>query len=267
MLMYKQLIIVFTIFAFTYCSENNVENMTEKIIEEIIEPIDDSHLSDSLKNIISLDANRLAVREMGKNPERYSLQIEIEKVYLNKYYKALIDIYNSRENYKEIDSVFNIYSIRTFPYPRFNNILLSFSIPNKSFYRLIKNEVTENNELDILIKKYGFKSIWNLEIGNEGYVELATEEINNLEAVCLEFEKITEVNGCDPNYFAGDGSDIEGKIEGDTILIEYQLKWGDCPAGCTAYRYWKFQVNKSGQIKLVSVEGLKPPEKRIYKHN
>jgi hypothetical protein len=73
------------------------------------------------------------------------------------------------------------------------------------------------------------------------------------------FKGISGVYYSDPYSIGGDGNNITDSIYPDHIEIIYSIGWGDCPAGCTERRFWKFKVYWNCSVEFVSSYGNRLP--------
>jgi len=213
--------------------------------------LDDSKLSDSLKYLYQLDAYRLALRDMKDNDEDYLFEYEISKELYQKYYNGIIAILNS-EYTEQIDTIQNIHKIHTFPYPRFNEILLVIDADSILFNKICDEQPIGINSYDSIIAKYRFRLTGVSEFFKSGYL-LAywTDEINNLAAICNAFKKISIVKESGPNSFGGYGDDIIAVSQEDRIEYEFQYRGMWDPAGSPLIAVWKFIIFDNGKIRFI----------------
>jgi hypothetical protein len=88
---------------------------------------------------------------------------------------------------------------------------------------------------------------------------LNAEKPVNLFALGKKFEAIDGVLFTEENRTAGDGNDINAKIDSEYLSIEYSVGWGDCPAGCIHRHYWLFHVKFDGTVSFVRSYGDELP--------
>ncbi|MCB9211098.1 MAG: hypothetical protein H6609_17160 [Ignavibacteriales bacterium] len=238
------IIVTFIIFS---CQENPTKSDTDNILN-------DSFLSDSLKQLYQIDAYRLALRDMKENDEDYLNKTEISEELYSQYYKGIINIFNS-EYTSQVDSILNIFQIHTFGKPRFNSISIGFESDSVLFENISNNLPSGISKYDSLIQYYGFRLTSTLIFPEVGFFRYWTDKINNIEAICYELEKIPKVKNANPNSIGGDGNDIIGKILEDKIEYDFIYKWGDCWAGCISSHTWRFIVSNNGSAEFIKSFG------------
>jgi hypothetical protein len=219
-------------------------------VKSNIDLIDDSNLSDSLKNLYQLDAYRLALRDMKENDDNYLFEYEISKELYQKYYKGIIAILNS--NYtSEVNAIQIIYKIHTWRYPRFNEIVLAVEEDSVFYEKIVNNQPTGINNYDSLIEKYKFRLNHVSDYYPSGYLLVYwTDEINNLEAICNSFKNISSIEIAEPNYIGGSGDDIIAVRLEDRIEYEFQSRGGGSPSGGPILKTWKFIFYNNGEVEL-----------------
>jgi hypothetical protein len=217
---------------------------------------DDSALPAEIKNNYLDDAYRLSLREMqAKNPlEKQTVEIPEESVKM--YYNGLIHIYNARLIAAR-DSVVNLFSIQTFPQPRFNEFIIGVTDTNLTWVKKWRNGemITGIKELDDLVNKYSITIKRSYKSFPMSFIMYAPQR-NNLNALCLLFSKIQGVSFAEPNGYMGDGNDITAVVGASKIVYTFTLGWGDCPAGCIASHFWEFEVSTNGNVKFNRSYGL-----------
>jgi hypothetical protein len=217
---------------------------------------DDSSLPVEVKNNYLEDAYRLSLREIQKKNSLKTQTVEIPKESAMMYYNGLIHIYNATLITAR-DSVVNLFSIHTFPQPRFNEFAIGVTDTNLSWVKKWRNGeiITGNKEMDDLINKYSI----TIKDSHKSFpltFLMKTPQKNNLDALCLLFSKFQGVRFAEPNGYVGDGNDITADANDGKIKYKFRLAWGDCPAGCTASHFWEFEVNLNGEVKYIGSSGL-----------
>jgi hypothetical protein len=216
---------------------------------------DDSTLPVGLKNNYLEDAYRLSLSEIQEKNPLETQTVEIPKESAMMYYNGLIHIYNATLITAR-DSVVNLFSIHTFPQPRFNEFLIGVTDTNLLWIKKWRNGelITGNKEMDDLVNKYSI-TIKNSYKNFPLTFLMNTSQINNLDALCLLFSKFQGVRFAEPNGYAGDGNDITAVANDGKIKYKFRLAWGDCPAGCIASHSWEFEVNLNGEVKYIRSSG------------
>jgi hypothetical protein len=74
----------------------------------------------------------------------------------------------------------------------------------------------------------------------------------NSDALAQKWAAIGLAGLAEPNYFHGDGNDVE--FDPITGRYTFWRKWGDCPAGCISRHRWILEI-KAGAATLVEESG------------
>lgn len=221
-----------------------------------ISDANDSGMSDSLKALYKTDAEHLALREIHADPTaKYSL-VEIPQELIDLYYNSLLHIYNSVKN--SSSSYAELGSIHVFPQPETHNLVLSVDTTKEWVRQLISGkEITGYNKVDNLIKEYGLKLKFHSTFGP--LVVLKSEKALNVLALAGSFKNLDGINICEPDGIVGDGNDIVSEVDRNQIKLKYYLKWGDCPAGCTASHVWILRLGRKGDVEFLGESGSDIP--------
>jgi hypothetical protein len=122
-------------------------------------------------------------------------------------------------------------------------------------------------EIDSLMQKYrfDFDSYEELDLSRMYYLIKIKSSINyNYLPLKAAFEKISDVEFLEPALGRiGDGNTVTGAIYPDYVLLNYSTGWGDCPAGCTARRFWHFKVYYDYSVEYAGSSGADFPPTSI----
>ncbi|MBL0127917.1 MAG: hypothetical protein IPP83_10775 [Flavobacteriales bacterium] len=77
----------------------------------------------------------------------------------------------------------------------------------------------------------------------------------NLHALCALFAGMQGVLYAEPDGGCCDGNTITDSVYVDHVNIVYSHGWGDCPAGCTARRFWEFNVLPDCSVEYMGSHG------------
>jgi len=191
------------------------------------------------------DADRLAVRRIFQDSLAYMDSIEIPQSHTDTFLNALIAIYNAFPLAAR-DTVVDIFDIHSFPRP----IMNSFDIAadsNLYWMQKLRNEElpTGHPTIDSLAELYNL-SIENYSTYSGSFiwhiVTFGSDENYNLLPLVNIYNSIQGVFSAEPSGIVGDGNDITSTLYPSYIELIFSVGWGDCPAGCTERRYWKFKV-------------------------
>jgi hypothetical protein len=123
---------------------------------------------------------------------------------------------------------------------------------------LLGKQKTGYEKLDELISKYRIKLKFVSDY--RSIAKLISEIGYNQYALNKKFIGLKGIKSVDLVNWQGDGSDIDSKMLPDRIKFVYNLRWGDCPAGCIYKHVWNVQVDKLGVVKVTSEHGDTIPE-------
>ena len=207
--------------------------------------IDDSGLSDSLKNLYKIDATLLAVREIWEINNSYCDSIEIPDKMIKFYYHRLIAIYND-SIIPATDSVTTLFPIHTRDSLKLTSICIAFDNSFSWVDSFINTGNTKfNTSFDSLIQKYQLRILHNLSIIN--VVVFHSDKPLNMRALGERFLKIPGIRYTHPDA-ALDGNDITAIRNSSNVLFTFSLGWGDCPNGCIWRRFWDIKVQDDYSI-------------------
>lgn len=220
--------------------------------------VDDSRLPAELRTAYLEDANRVALRDLLASG---FLEVPIPQDAVQPYYNALVLVYNATA-LPARDTVVDVYGIHTFGHPSTRSLLLWLSGTQEWIQRLARREVpTGEPSIDTLLARYSL-SLGRAYVMHDGdvLVTLGPPEPLNMEALAGLFRGIAGVRFAEPNNMIGDGNDITGSIEGSRVMLDYSVGYGDCPAGCTARRFYHFAVHEDGTVEYLGASGSPPPK-------
>ena len=206
------------------------------------------------------DAKQLAVRMMQMF-QTYQDSVAIPDVLYKQAMRALLAVYNAVQ-IPERDTVVECLALHTFP--RINMYSISVGLDaNATWAQNLGNGIipTGNAEVDGLLSHYNLSNSSSFSIGNLIFVTLSTPDALNPVALATQFDAIPGVEFAEQNGTFGDGSDITFQptlIE--DVELTYRAAWGDCPAGCTSSRNWKFRIKLDCGAQLLDVWGEELPQ-------
>jgi hypothetical protein len=219
--------------------------------------VDDSAVPELVRAAYREDANRLALRDLLA---RGYDAIPIPTDAVQPYYDALVSVYNAAA-LPARDTVVDVYGIHTFGNPVTRSLLLWLLGSEDWVQRLARREVpTGEPSIDTLLARHSL-SLATVHVLHDGdvLVTLAPPGPLNIEALAAPFRGVSGVRFAQPNNMIGDGNDIDGSIEASRVLLDYSVGYGDCPAGCTARRSYRFAVHDDGTVQFLGASGSPPP--------
>lgn len=140
------------------------------------------------------------------------------------YQQLLNDLTAIRQAYPDMNEIHH--------YPRWMLGELMVGFTEEAWQQIQDGEY---DGLDELNSEYGLVEMRAM---FSTYMLLEFEERYNPEYLAPLYAAAEGVTFAEPNYFIGDGSDIEAAIPDYT----FGLAWGDCPSGCINRHYWEFSV-------------------------
>jgi hypothetical protein len=212
------------------------------------------------------DADRLALRKFYRHNLSYKDSIIIPQTHADSALHALVAVYNAT-TLAARDTVVTQFHIHTFPNWVMNSIIVEAD-SNLSWMLQLKlgNLLTGNASVDSLITKYRLKLDHYYHYSNVfsyDIVVFKSDSNYNIFPMTKLFETIPGVYFSDLNGVIGDGNNITDSIYTDHIELIYSVGWDDCPSGCIARRFWKFNVYFDCSVDFVGSYGNVLPKTGI----
>lgn len=205
-------------------------------------------------------AYKLAYKELHKPNSVYKDSVIIPENVYNQKIKSLMAVYNSVS--KERDTVIDLLKIKNYYAPKafayLNYISLTIDPSEKWAQAFKKNEIkTGHKVIDSLTTLYQF-TLYGVDSLRDGrlYVALESSLFLNVDLLTPLFQK---VKGVKVGFYGpvGDGDYITDTLKSSTTLVCYSYGMGDCPAGCTARRFWIFEVDSACNVSFIRSYGDK----------
>lgn len=219
---------------------------------------------DSVVSFYEDDAYRLAVRKLFRNnlPDKDS--IYIPTIHSDTVLKALLAVYNAT-TLPARDTVVSMFDIHSKPDYSVN----SFSIradSTLSWMQQLKvgNIPTGNPLIDSLMAKYhlSMTNYTHFQFLNVPWDLVAFKSASNYNIRPLKalFDTISGVYATFqadvPNSW---DNNINDSLYADHVELLYTYAFGDCPAGCTGYRFWKFNIYFDCSVEYMGSYGTPLP--------
>ena len=217
---------------------------------------------DSIVAQYRADAYRLALQKIYRRhlPERDS--IRIPRAHADTVLRALVAVYNAT-TLPARDSVVNRYAIHSFPAPVLNSLMIAADSGHSWMQQLSAgNAPTGYAPLDNILAAYDLRRDYYYSFSSAfGYdvVTFTTDSSYNLPPLTQRFGAIPGVLYADLKSVIGDGNNITDSIYADHVELIYSYGFGDCPAGCTGRRFWKFKVYFDCSVEFVRGYGTPLP--------
>ncbi len=198
---------------------------------------------DSIEQWYYEDAQQLAVRKMA---EEGDTSVEISDTKVQRFYDALLAVYNARD-VRARDSVVSIHAR-----PRYSLHEIIVGVDSTaSWTHAWENEerLTGHENVDLLMERYDLAVDRYLD--GIGAATLRSEEPLNSYGLSAQFAEIEGVRYAETNGLIGGSSDIRAEVLEGAIRLHYSRGWGDCPAGCIHRTTWTFRVHDNGSVTFV----------------
>ena len=217
---------------------------------------------DSILEQYTDDADRLALRTTFADSTTYIDSVVINQSLSDSLLNALIAVYNATP-LPARDTVILIYNIHTWP-DRTLDVLEVSADSNLSWMQQLDagNINTGNAQVDSLISNYYLHIAgYSHHFGLFPYHSVVFESDSNwnIQVLASLFFPIFGVYYSEPGGWVGDGNNITHTITSNFIELIYSYGWGDCPAGCTCRRYWKFRVYYDCSVEYAGSYGCPLP--------
>lgn len=212
------------------------------------------------------DADRLALRQALSGKSLYKDSISIDKKLSDRYFKALMAVYNAR-HLPARDTVVRYLGIHSYN-PGMRSIVIR-GLGSLVWMTDLRNNrfPTGNSTLNFLMRKYELEKSFYSNLFQPNLVVLKSRTNYNLEALGCSFESVYGATGIQPEFLYGDGSDIFDTIASRDIELTYSFGWNNCRSECRSRRYWKFKVKEDFSVEYLGSWGqtLEPGlEMKLY---
>ena len=220
-------------------------------------------VSPVLRENYDMDIKHLALERIFKQNSPYKDSIEVSQVHQDTIWQSLAAIFNLT-NHPQRDSIFEKYCIhQDVSQYYFEDLTVKIS-PDCPWYYNWKdlNIITGNLFLDSLFNRYGFTMTYYSTGTNWAF--FTTAQSINMKAVSKLVAAVDYVLDAQPGGYLGDGSEIRYSRIGQDAFWEFDLGFGDCPAGCTGDHIYKYQVHPNCSVSFLgttdyTITGLQLP--------
>ena len=220
-------------------------------------------VSPVLREHYDKDVKHLALERIFSQNSPYMDSIEVSQVHQDTIWQSLAAIFNLT-NLPQRDSVFENYCIHhQVSQYYFEDLTVKIS-PNCPWYYNWKdlNIVTGNPFLDSLFNRYGFTMTYYSTGTNWAF--FSTSQSINMIALSNLVAAVDYVLNAQATGYMGDGDEIRYSLIGQDAFWEFDLGFGDCPAGCTGDHIFKYQVHPNCSVSFLgttdyTIPGLQLP--------
>ncbi len=203
-----------------------------------------------LENSYRNDVADLALQRLYETGSPDTALIEIPQRHQDTIMQALAAVVNTGASL-EADSVFRNYCVHRWPHKAYKGVLFDLKVDTnyawaKQWY--LGNTLTGNAAIDSFMARHGvymesYSCISNYEYLNNIATLRATRAIN-LPAFVDSMLLFAGAKYFYPKGFAGDGARMEYRRD-TAAHFTFVAAWGDCLAGCTAWKEWQYRVTLS----------------------
>lgn len=194
-----------------------------------------------LQDYYDVDVKYLALKRIYdlQAPEMDS--IVIPQSYQDTIFEAMAAVFNLT-NHSARDTVFDLYCIHQYLYNYISYNIVVRLDSSCTWLSQWQNLITTTGvpDLDTLLSTYGFTVTDFLPQLN--LATLTTNLTLNVSPVCDSIETFMGVKYADFNCLPGDGDWIGYSRSGNGTFLSFGIGYGDCPAGCTGKKEFRFQV-------------------------
>lgn len=192
-------------------------------------------------NILTKDANVLALKWTFESNSSYKDSITINAAYRTAFLRALFAVANSTLPAKDTIAVLNIHAYLQY---NTNDILFSADTNTVWMQHLKQNILPSGNVfLDNTMTKYYLRHqyTWNHGFVPD-YVILTSDTALNAIALRNKLSPSLGASYVDLNHLGGEPPSITGTLTPAYTDLIYTYGWEDCPAGCIYHHSWRFRV-------------------------
>ncbi|MCH2045882.1 MAG: hypothetical protein MK212_17320 [Saprospiraceae bacterium] len=217
--------------------------------------VNDNQLPEYLKQVYKRDATRLAIRLLNKEQRLSQQTVDVPEELVQGVYNALIAVRVS--DFSAIDSIAEMYNVRTFPVPNVENLILIAEPDAEWLQPLIqRRDSTGSPHINNAIRKNNLALSKMVYLDEEriGLVLQARSPIN-IPALSMQFFTEIGVGAIEEVLPYGDGNDITIQRTKDGWEVIYSVRFGNCVSQCQKAHNWEFGVSENGEVSYVGSSG------------
>lgn len=204
----------------------------------------------AMEKLYDTDAADMALERIFTLRNADTASIEIPQAYKDSAMRELAAVCNLGTQL-EADSVFRAYCVHRSAQRRFMPLEFAVQVDTsdawaKQWFR--GNKLTGDAQIDGFLSRHGvemthyqFNPSWSPSLNH--FATLTATRPVNMKAFADSFMKF---RGAVTWYFRpryGDGSQIRYVKNSRGVELTFIVGWGDCPAGCTSTRTWKYSID------------------------
>jgi len=210
----------------------------------------DSAAASKYKN----DAERLAVRYVNAQNVLYTDSIAIDTVATNRFYRALLAVYNATM-IPTRDTVVTLYNIHTDLNPEMK-VLSVRATPTLNWMQDLKNASfpTTNTLVNSIMSRFGLQFTYYQSTLYDQVVFTSYTNLN-LKAMAQEFLSLAGVSAAELVGSFNDVTNITDSVNTNFIGLSYSIGWGTCEDTCDLRKHWNFKIYNNCSIEYLGTSG------------
>jgi hypothetical protein len=203
------------------------------------------------------DAYRLAIQRLTEINSPWKDSVEIPDIYVDSIAKIFYTIHNMDWS-RTKDTILTSYGQPVFynsdstHYVSINdaryqnkviNVGVSISASFANDWSSGNYSNTSNNNINYLVSRYNLVVIKSFSYQGTTWYHVISPKIINVQGLIKQFAIIPGVNYAEQDGYIGDGSNLSATWQDNVVHLTFAHGCGDCPAGCTYGRLWRFSVD------------------------
>lgn len=157
--------------------------------------------------------------------------------------KALAAVYNAQT--PTTDSLFNFYQVKTFLKPSLRRIKVYLDSNTVNISNIQQGDKAIGvPSVDSLMNKYNFQVTSTYVIQDFPAIHMKSNNPLNLTALVQKMGTLNDVKSASIQEIGGDGNDIIYQKKPGYKVLNFMIRWGDCPAGCIYERQYQFKIDQ-----------------------
>ncbi|OFX59922.1 MAG: hypothetical protein A2046_03340 [Bacteroidetes bacterium GWA2_30_7] len=204
-----------------------------------------------LQTFYEKDVKHLALKRITEQQSPFKDSIVIPQSYQDTIWEGLSAIFNLT-TVPDRDLVFDNYCIHQYVSKIYHTIYVKVDTSYSWTHQWKNLNITTGiSALDSLLANYGFtiNSYWS----SYNIAILYTAQNININPLCDSIEYFSGVIYSEPSGIYGDGDEIIYTKAGTEKFYDFVIGFGDCPAGCTSTRTFKFKVSDDCSVDYLGI--------------
>jgi hypothetical protein len=123
------------------------------------------------------------------------------------------------------------------------NVAVSITAPFANDWTMGNYSNTSDNNINYLVRRYNLSVVPSFTFQGQTWYHIISPKIINVQALIKQFAVVNGVTYAELDSYIGDGNNLSATWQGNVVNLTFTLGCGDCPAGCTYRRLWRFNSN------------------------